>query len=197
MKKYVCIIALIFIALCICTAVFQIKNPPAPAVESSYTDRKASILLYMHANDRVTGSALTDSEASSDETTDNAPEMKVNGIMVERATDGGTYEYHYMDTDGWYEYARSTWSEHFSYNTQASDVSFDDISTEGFEIPKKTDFDTPQGDEIKVYLNTSRGTRLLGMTNAEFSGSVYEKYLFEMTSVYEQVKNNQTQTIGE
>ncbi len=179
MKKILIPCVAIFFLLCICLVVFQINNPPPPEVRHDYTEHKVSSLLFEYADDKQTQASAETSDITTEKL--ELPPV-VFGIMIEQRIDGDIFEYYFSDVLGHTEHALSTETEKTVLVT--GDERTFDIDSEGFSIPTKYDFDTPEGDEIKVYLNTSKGARLKSLTVSEFENSEYKAILEEMISNY-------------
>ncbi len=173
MKKMMLSLFAIFTVLCICAVVFQIKNPPLPDVLTEYTEHKAQTLLYRYAYD-------AEQTASPDGTPASLIiiPMRVTGMMIEYTVGEGIYEYYFRDIEGKIVYGISNSAEITTLTS--TDCSYDTVDTDDFSTPSNSDYDTPQGDEVKIYLNTTKGTRLLSMTQAEFDASPYKAELDEM-----------------
>ncbi len=178
LKKLLIPCVAIFAVLCVCLVVFQIKNPPPPDIKRAYTENKVNTLLYKYALDDQTND-VTQPEGTTTEKTE-LPTV-VFGMMIERAT-GDIFEYYFTDTFGNTEHALSTETDKTTVSTE-KETEFN-IDTKDFIIPTNYDFDTPEGDEIKIYLNTSKGVRLKAMTNSEFENSEYRDELEKMISIY-------------
>ncbi len=163
MKKILIPVIAAFVAVSVMFTVYQIKNPPSPEVATSYTQGKVELLLYNYA---------------ADETTVDDTEFEIYGVMIEEAVkrDGVTCEYVYFDKNGVRHKASSN-GEHTQSEGENGELLklAGEVGTNGFTIPTNYDFDTAERDEVKIYLNTSSGVRLLTLTHDGFEQSVYAR----------------------
>ncbi len=185
----------LFAAVTVCFIVFQIKNPPSPAVQHNYTSNKVNTLLFDYADDgtQTDGSVPetdTQTEQNGEDTSQENKKPTVYGLMIERTVGDNVFEYYYLDFRGKIEYALSTELTKTEYETE-TEYSYITVNTDDFFIPEKLDYDTPEGDEVKIYLNTSKGTRLKAVTQAEFEASEYKNELDKMIQIFEGVNKNE------
>lgn len=165
MKKLLIPTVIAFVAIFVMFVIYQVKNPPEPDVAESYTQGKVELLLYDY-----------DKAETADSTSDENNEIIIHGIMIEKASeqDEIACEYVYFDKNGKLYRASS------DGKVTQSEIDGDDAlvlaenaGLDGFIIPTNYDFDTPDVNEVKIYLNTSSGVRLLTLTPEAFEAKVY------------------------
>lgn len=166
MKKLIIPTAIAFIAIFVMFVVYQVKNPPEPDVAEAYTQGKVELLLYDYDK----------AETADDTNVEDSGEIGIHGIMIEKASeqDGIACEYVYFDKNGKLYRASSdgkiTQSE---IDGGEALILAENAGLDGFIIPTNYDFDTPEAGEVKIYLNTSSGVRLLTLTPEAFEAGIY------------------------
>lgn len=166
MKKLLIPTVIAFAAIFVMLIIYQVKNPPEPDVVEAYTQGKVELLLYDY--DKAETADGTGAE--------NGGEVEIHGIMIEKASEqeGIACEYLYFDKNGKL-YRASSDGKITQSKIDGGDalILAENAGFDGFIIPTNYDFDTPETGEVKVYLNTSSGVRLLTLTPEAFEAGIY------------------------